>query len=358
MSKLEARVVAAAEEALAQRGVVTAVDVLVGVRWLPQGMVGDWRRGRLPYLERAVTASLGKISDAMRIFRRWAQVRGLTPSETVYVASTRDRHPLRFSKTGAESIERAYRTHWVSPELSQSKRERLKEREQQAPDILVISPLNDWTCTECGGNGGFLTMEGEGPLCLGCAEMDHLVFLPSGDAALTRRAKKASSLSAVVVRFSRARKRYERQGILVEEAALERAEEECLADEDVRARRRLRSEERRREEDREFQAEMAREILLLFPGCPPERADAIARHAGTRGSGRVGRTAAGRALHEEAVTLAVVASVRHGDTSYDELLMCGVPRGEARDRVWDDVDLILEQWRKPSPAGRAGRVSD
>src|SRR5262249_54341763 len=90
--------------------------------------------------------------------------------------------------------------------------------------------------------------------------------------------------------------------------------------------------------------------LLLFPGCPPQRADAIARHAGTRGSGRVGRTAAGRALHEEAVTLAVVASVRHCDTSYDELLMSGVPRAEARDPVWDDVDLILEKGRKPSQA--------
>jgi hypothetical protein len=34
----------------------------------------------------------------------------------------------------------------------------------------------------------------------------------------------------VVVRFSRARKRYERQGILVEEAALEQAEAQCLDD--------------------------------------------------------------------------------------------------------------------------------
>src|ERR671910_524713 len=67
-------------------------------------------------------------------------------------------------------------------------------------------------------------------LCLACADLDHLVFLPAGDAALTRRAKRASRLSAVVVRFSRARKRYERQGILAEEEALERAEAECLAD--------------------------------------------------------------------------------------------------------------------------------
>ena len=55
---------------------------------------------------------------------------------------------------------------------------------------------------------------------MSCAHMDHLVFLPRGDAGLTRRAKQASALSAVVVRWSPARKRYERQGILVEEAAL------------------------------------------------------------------------------------------------------------------------------------------
>ena len=67
-----------------------------------------------------------------------------------------------------------------------------------------------------------------------------LVFLPSGEAALTRRAKKASGLSAVVVRWSRTRKRYERQGLLVEEAALEQAEQQCLADEDARTRRRCR----------------------------------------------------------------------------------------------------------------------
>jgi len=32
-------------------------------------------------------------------------------------------------------------------------------------------------------------MEAAGPVCLACAELDHLVFLGAGDAALTRRAK-------------------------------------------------------------------------------------------------------------------------------------------------------------------------
>jgi hypothetical protein len=79
-------------------------------------------------------------------------------------------------------------------------------------------------------------MDDAGQLCLACADLDHPVFLPAGDAALTRRATKASSLSAVVLRWSRARKRYERQGVLVEDPALTLAEEQCLSDEAARTR--------------------------------------------------------------------------------------------------------------------------
>src|ERR687894_2131992 len=87
------------------------------------------------------------MQTAMRVFRRWAQGRGLVPSETGYVARTRGRRPLRFSVSGATEIERAYRTHWVSPELSAAKRERLAKRQSRPPDLVVISPLKDWTCT-------------------------------------------------------------------------------------------------------------------------------------------------------------------------------------------------------------------
>ncbi len=188
-------------------------------------------------------------------------------------------------------------------------------------------------------------MDDAGPLCMACAEIDHLVFLPSGDAALTRRARRGSGLSAVVVRFSRSRRRYERQGVLVEEEALEHAEAECLADQPARARRRERDAARRASEDLKLQAEMAAAITELYPGCPRERAEAIARHAATRGSGRVGRSAAGRALQQQALELAVTASVRHHDTPYDELLMSGIDRSEARERVRDTVNSTLNSWR-------------
>lgn len=346
-SKLEKRVVGAAEAALAERKYVTAIDVLVGLGWLTRRRVDEWRQGRVDYLERVVLAGLGNISAAMKLFRHWAQERGLKPSETSYVARSRDRQQLRFSKSGDPAIEEAYRTHWVSPELTEAKRARLAERQSRPPDLVVIAPVKDWSCSSCGGDGGLLIMEQAGPLCMACAELDHLVLLASGHAALTRRAKRASRLSAVVVRFSRARGRYERQGILVEEAALEEAEAECLADEQARARRRQRDASRRADEDRELQARMAAKIASLFPGCPAERAEEIARHAAARGSGRVGRSAAGRALEEQALELAVLASIRHRDTPYDHLLMSGITRDQASDQVRDQVTRIIDAWRTP-----------
>jgi hypothetical protein len=211
--------------------------------------------------------------------------------------------------------------------------------------MLVIQPVRDWTCAECGGTGDLMQMHDAGPLCLTCSDLDHLVFLPSGDAALTRRATKESTLSAVVVRWSRSRKRYERQGVLVEEPALALAEEQCMSDADARMRRRERDEVRRAELDARFRARLAEAIRRIFPGCPAERAIAIAEHTGVRGSGRVGRSAAGRAFDDSAIMLAVAASVRHQDTNYDSLLMDGLSRDIARERVRPAIDRVLTSWR-------------
>ena len=65
-------------------------------------------------------------------------------------------------------------------------------------------------------------MEEPGPACLPCVGLGDLEFLGAGDAALTRKVKAMSPRSAIVVRFSRARGRYERQGILAEPKALEK----------------------------------------------------------------------------------------------------------------------------------------
>ncbi|MGW6904012.1 DUF2293 domain-containing protein [Streptomyces sp. NPDC054940] len=212
--------------------------------------------------------------------------------------------------------------------------------------LLVIQPLKRRHCAEChAGPLQMLVLEDGTPRCLDCADLGHLVFLPRGDTALTRRSREESALSAVVVRFNRRRSRYERQGLLVEEAGLARAEQRCLADVEARRRRRVRDARRRAREDVRFAEAFAAEIGRLFPGCPLDRARDIAAHASMRGSGRVGRSAAGRALSEGAVTSAVVASVRHLDTRYDQLLMSGLPRHEARRRITAAVETTLRAWR-------------
>jgi hypothetical protein len=174
-----------------------------------------------------VQTNLSRISEAMKLFRSWATAKGLAPSETAYVARTPQRQTLRFSKSGNPTIERLYRTHWVSPELSERKRERLAEKANRPPELVVIQPHNrEWTCHRCGGTGDLLIMEGPGPACLRCAGLGDLAFLPAGDAMITRRVKAKSARFAVVVRFSKSRKCYERQGLLVEEYALGEGEVE------------------------------------------------------------------------------------------------------------------------------------
>ncbi|MFB7505822.1 DUF2293 domain-containing protein [Streptomyces broussonetiae] len=211
--------------------------------------------------------------------------------------------------------------------------------------LVVVQSAKGKRCAGCRrGPLSLLVLEDGAPRCLDCADLGHLVFLPRGDTALTRRSREESTLSAVVVRFNRRKSRYERQGVLVEEEALARAEARCLADAEARRRRRARDGRRRVAEDERFVAAFAAEIVRLFPGCPAERARAVAAHASVRGSGRVGRSAAGRALTEGAVTSAVVAAVRHVDTPYDELLMNGVPRYEARRRIAPAVEGVLRAW--------------
>ena len=66
----------------------------------------------------------------------------------------------------------------------------------------------------------------------------------------------------------------------------------------------------------------------------PNRAEA--RHADLRRSGRVDRSAAGRALEPGGVTLALVASVRFVVTPHDRLLMSGTS---------PEVSAPVDSWR-------------
>lgn len=149
-------------------------------------------------------------------------------------------------------------------------------------------------------------------------------------------------------RWSRSRKRYERQGILAEPEAIESALAESEADSDERANRREREAVRRDGLDRKYVAEFAQAIREQFPGIPSGADIKIAEHACLKHSGRVGRSAAAKSFEPGAVLLAVRAHVRHAYTAYDELLFKHDDRQLARGRVREKIEAVLEEWRAVS----------
>ncbi len=223
------------------------------------------------------------------------------------------------------------------------------------PELKVFISSREAKCDECAealGRHAWITLQDnpQAPqqpkaLCLACADLDHLAYLPSGDAALTRRARKHSVLSAVVLKWSRARKHYERQGVLVESQALEKAEQECEADANQREIRRAQAVLRRAELDQEYIRLFAARVRELYPRCPAGREQAIAEHACRKYSGRVGRSAQAKDLDEKAVDLAVRAHIRHAETRYDDLLAKGRDRLDAREEVRAAVSSVIAQWR-------------
>ncbi len=147
--------------------------------------------------------------------------------------------------------------------------------------VVWISHRDGDRCQGCGAEitkGTFLLVAREtGIRCLECAGLADFVYLPAGDPGLTRRAVASSGRSAMVVKFSRTRKRHERQGILVEQVALERATEECEKDQARREAASVRQRAWNEVAEQECVARFAGKVRDLFPACPPEEAEAIAR---------------------------------------------------------------------------------
>jgi len=220
----------------------------------------------------------------------------------------------------------------------------------QADPINVFITSHDSVCDQCEKNirprSMIIPRPNKKARCLGCAGFGDLVFLPSGDAALTRRAKKHSPRYAVVLKWNPRRKRYERQGLLVETAALKTARDECAADAPKRKVQRAKNAVRRVELDQEYIKAFATKIRAMYPYCPTGKETTIAEHACTKYSGRVGRSANAKELNERAVRLAVTAHIRHTETPYDHLIETTRSRALARARVLDQINTVLRHWAK------------
>jgi hypothetical protein len=350
IGQLRERVIRAAERVLEVKGYVSPIELLLQMGLLQPDHVQMWQKGVHECLFPHIQCGAKKLTCTFDLFGSWAKEGNLVSVETTLQGSARDQsHDLKVTADADSEMERFFRTYYAPADISPRKLEALKKKLNKPPDLVVFMTVGDSVnCEECGTEltqGDFLFRERNKSLCLECADLDHLEFLPSGDAAMSRRSKKYSPLSAVVVQFSRRHKRYERRGILVTAKAIAQAEEECLSDADRRAAQRARGAVRREGEDRALVAEMSAAILEQYPGCPADEAKQIASHTARRGSGRVGRSAAGRKLHEDAIRLAVIAHIRHEHTRYDELLMTGISREAARRMIASDIDETRARWQ-------------
>ena len=220
----------------------------------------------------------------------------------------------------------------------------------KSDDIVVFITRHDGRCSECQQEffrGHMIRVENGNPLCLECADLGHLEFLPRGDTAVTRRAGKLSPLRAVVVQWSRSRQRYERQGILATPEAIAQAEIDSLADTELRERQRARAAIRREAGEEKFVTAVTAGIRALFPGCPDEEAPRIAEWTCQKHSGRVGRSAAAKSLDVQALRLAVIAHIRHAHTDYDRRLAQHGDRLRARKEIQLRLKQVIEVWETP-----------
>ena len=245
ISQLQSRVQQAAERVLQKNGTVGIIELLVEMRFIHWGHVDEWRRGNTAYryLSEHIQCGPEKFQQTQRHFHDWAKALGLATVQAEYARrSVGGTTQLQYSANGDPTQEALVREHYARADLTEKQQAKLEQKLAKVDDLVVFIAVSESTvCSECSydmSRGTFFTLEQQQPLCLSCADMDHLVMLPAGDVAMTRRAKKYSPLSAVVTKFNRSRKRYERQGLLVSEAALDRAEEECITDADERAARR------------------------------------------------------------------------------------------------------------------------
>ena len=113
-SPLYPRIVRAVARILARDKVVAPVDVLIEMDLLTSKALEDWRRGRVPYLEKVISGNLPRLSRLLRILRFHAHDLKLAPSITVYMRWGKSpRQRLRFTKTGDTRTEEAYSRHFV-----------------------------------------------------------------------------------------------------------------------------------------------------------------------------------------------------------------------------------------------------
>jgi hypothetical protein len=108
------KIVKAVDDELKSQNFVAPIRVFLSMGLLEAQDIDNWRKDRVPYLEKVIKCNLAKAGRILRILRFHAHDLNLKPSVTVYRRETSGgKIPLRFSKSGERNIEEAYSRHFV-----------------------------------------------------------------------------------------------------------------------------------------------------------------------------------------------------------------------------------------------------
>jgi len=108
--KLYPRVARAMADLLKSNLPVSAPAVFVKMGMLSEENLQAWRGGKVPYLERVISGSLGKTNRVVRIISLYAHDLNLPPAPRHSAGPIMHKgRPLRFCKTGERRVEDAYK---------------------------------------------------------------------------------------------------------------------------------------------------------------------------------------------------------------------------------------------------------
>jgi len=121
--ELRTKVHSAMYNLIKSKGIASPVEVLIEIGVLSKEDYERWRFGKVPYLEKVCKINLAKLSKINREIRAYAAKNELKPSWTFYRKfGTTEKGKgksvkLLFSKTGNESIEKLYATHYLKKKV-------------------------------------------------------------------------------------------------------------------------------------------------------------------------------------------------------------------------------------------------
>ncbi|WLE95651.1 MAG: hypothetical protein QTN59_13300 [Candidatus Electrothrix communis] len=126
------RIVRAVGNILAQSDVISPSEILIEMGNLSKKNYEAWRKGQVPYLERAIEGSLSKANRILRIIGFHAHDLNMVPRQTIYHQWGKGKNRvLRFSKSGDSNIEKSYSCHYA---WDQSKEKKLKVINRAKPE--------------------------------------------------------------------------------------------------------------------------------------------------------------------------------------------------------------------------------